>query len=84
MKHHKLNEQEKKNQYNEQISNIEQGSFAPLAVPANGGFNKECTKFYGRLAELIASKRNECYSKVSSLVRQKITSFNELHWFMSG
>ena len=37
----------------------------------NRGFGKECAKFCGRLAELIANKRNEHYSKASSGVNQK-------------
>ena len=37
----------------------------------NRGFGKEYTKFCGRLAELIANKRNERYSKASSGVNQK-------------
>ena len=57
---YELYEREEKRQYNERILNIEQGSFTLLVMSTNYVFGKEYTKFYGRLAELSATKRNEC------------------------
>ena len=43
---------------------LKRSSFTPLVMSVNGGFGKKCTKFYGRLAKLTATKKNEHYSKV--------------------
>jgi len=67
-----INEKEKKKSYNERILNIEQGSFTPLVMTANGGFGRECSKFYSRLAELIATKRKKHVSIVSAWVKRKV------------
>ena len=50
---YKLNECEKKGQYNERFLIIEQGRFTPLVRSANSGFGTEWTKFYGVFAEFI-------------------------------
>ena len=54
---YELNERKKKRKYNEPILNVKQGGFKTFAMFANRGFSKECTKFCGKLAELIANKR---------------------------
>ena len=66
-----MNEKEKKKNYNERILQVEHGSFTPLVMTANGGFARESAKFYARLAELIASKRNTQYSVVSAWIKRK-------------
>ena len=67
------NEKEKKKQYNERVLQIEYGSFTPLVMSANGGFAREAKKFYSRLAELVASKRNIQYSVASVWIKRKIS-----------
>ena len=62
----------KKKNYNERILQVEHGSFTPLVMTANGGFARESVKFYARLAELIASKRNTQYSVVSAWIKRKV------------
>ena len=53
------------------MNSLEQGSFKTIAMFTNRGFSKDCKKFCVSLAELIANKRNERYSKASSGVNQK-------------
>ena len=61
----KMNERDKKRQYNETIIRIEHDIFIAL-VSANGGFGTKCTEFY-RLTELISVKRKENYSLIKSI-----------------
>ena len=42
-------------------------------MSANGGMARECQKFYKRLAELIAEKKKQRYSVISSWVKRKIS-----------
>ena len=70
---YEMNEKEKKKMYNERIINVEHGTFTPLVFSANGGMGRECLKFYARLSEKLAEKRNQPYSIVASWVRRKIT-----------
>ena len=52
--------------------NIEHGSFTPLVMSANGGMGRECRKVFSRLSEMIAEKRNQSRSIISSWIRRKI------------
>ncbi|XP_066914550.1 uncharacterized protein [Clytia hemisphaerica] len=63
------NEREKKRQYGERILQAENGTFSPLVFAANGAMGRECTLFYKRLAEMIADKRHETFSKVTNSIR---------------
>ena len=58
-KAYRINNHEKKKQYNEQILKIEHGSFTPLVKTALGGMGREASKFYSRLSEPIAEKNKE-------------------------
>ena len=66
------NEREKKRQYCERILQVENGTFSPLVFAANGAMGRECTLFYKRLAEMIADKRHETFSKVTNSLRTVI------------
>ena len=66
------NETEKKRNYNQRILEVENGSFTPLVFSANGAMGRECQKFYNRLCELIAEKRNIEISSVTSWLRTTI------------
>ena len=57
IKAYEINEREKKRQYNEQILEVERGSFTPLVMTVLGGMGRESSKFYSRLSESIAEKR---------------------------
>ena len=41
-------------------------------MSATGGMAKECSKFYSRLSEMIAEKRDQLYSVIASLIGRKI------------
>ena len=58
-KAYQLNEKEKKKNYNKSILEVEHGSFMPIVMSAYGGIRKEDNKFYNRLAELLADKKNQ-------------------------
>jgi hypothetical protein len=70
---HKKNEDEKRRHYNERILEVEMGTFTPLVFTTAGGMAKECDKFYSRLAELIADKRKDHKSLVTSWIRCKLS-----------
>ena len=67
------NEEEKKKSYNERVLNIENASFSPLVFNVNGGMARECKKFYSRLTEMIAEKRNISLSIATAFIRIKLS-----------
>ena len=69
----KRNEDEKKQQYNERVLEVENGSFTPLVFATNGGMARECKAFYKRLAEMVAEKRNITFPTATSYIRTKIS-----------
>ena len=69
---YKEQEREKKRKYNERVIEVEKASFVPLVFTTSGGMSPECEKFNKRLAELIATKRNESYADVISYIRKKL------------
>jgi hypothetical protein len=72
---HRQHEQEKRRTYGERILQIEMGSFTPLIFSTSGGIasNSETAKFYVRLAELIADKRDNTKNEVMTWVRCRIS-----------
>ena len=42
-------------------------------MSATGGMARECSKFYSRLSEMIAEKRDQPYSVITSWIRRKIS-----------
>ena len=70
---HKKNEDEKKRQYSERVRQVEMGSFTPLVFSSAGGMAPECLKFFDRLSELLAIKRNETKSSVSAWLRCRVS-----------
>ena len=56
---HKINEKEKKRNYNNRILQIEHGTFTPLVFSIYGNMRREWSKFYSILAELLSNKRKE-------------------------
>ena len=69
----RIHENEKKRMYNQWVTDIEQGTFTPLIFTTTGGMGEECEKYHSRLAELIATKKGERYSKTISWIRAKIS-----------
>ena len=67
------NEAEKKTKYASRVINTERASFIPLVFTTAATTAPECNKFHKRVAELIANKRKEQYSKVLSYIRTRIS-----------
>ena len=70
-----MNEKEKKEKkkaYNQRVLEVEQGSFTPLVFNAMGGIGREARTCYNRLSELLADKRKEHLSVVTTWVRRKM------------
>ena len=57
-------EGEKKRQFNDEIINIDRGTFTPLFFSTSGGMWMNCDAYHKRLAQLISLKRDEKYSQV--------------------
>ena len=68
----KINETEKKRQYNERVLQVENGTFTPLVFATNGSMGEECKAFYKRLSEMIAKKRSIPLSVATNTIRSKI------------
>ena len=69
---YRINENEKKNLYNDRILNVEKGTFIPLVFTTSGGMGPECTKLNKRIAERTADKTNEEYSHVMMHIRTRL------------
>ena len=67
-------ENEKKNEYNRRVLEVEHGSFTPLVFTTSGAMGHECTKFHKTLAEKVSKKSGEKYEEVMRYIRLK-TSF---------
>jgi hypothetical protein len=62
-------EKEKKRHYSQRINVIELGSFTPIILSSTGGYAREATVFYKRLASLLSESRNEHYNITISWLR---------------
>ena len=63
---YRMHENEKKRQYSSRVLDIEHGTFTPLVFTTTCGMGQECLRYHSRLAELIALKKGEQYSKTIS------------------
>ena len=70
---HKMNENEKKREYQERIQHVEHGSFTPLVFTCFGGMSFECNKFYSHVSDKISEKRDIPVSMARSWVRTKLS-----------
>ena len=52
---------------------VEHGTFTPLIFTIHESTSTECTIFHNNLDEKIANKTGEEYSKVSTLIRCKLS-----------
>ena len=48
-------------------------AFTPLVMSAAGGMSRECKHLYRRLSEIIAEKRKQDYSVITTWIRRKIS-----------
>ena len=62
-------EEEKKREYGERIKEAEHGSFTPLVFSTCGGMGQEASVVVKKLADALAMKRNETYSRVVTWMR---------------
>ena len=62
-------EGDKKREYGERIREVEHGSFTPLVFTTGGGMGQEAMVVVKKLADDLAMKRNERYSRVVSWMR---------------
>ena len=69
---YKFHEQEKMGKYNSRVISVERGSFTPRVYSTFGGWGPQATRYHKRLAEKIASKRNESYSHVLNHMRARV------------
>ena len=60
---------DKKREYGERIREVEHGSFTPLVFTTGGGMGQETMAVEKKLADDLAMKRNERYSRVVSWMR---------------
>ena len=65
-------EKEKMRKYNSRIITVEKGTFTPLVYSTFGGCGPQAAGYQKRLAQLIASKRNEQYHHVLTNIRTRI------------
>jgi hypothetical protein len=59
--------------YNNRVTYIEKGTFTPSVFTTTGGMGEECLRYHCRLAELLAEKKGEIYSRTMSWLRAKIS-----------
>ena len=55
--------------YGERVDQVEHGSFTPLVFSSCGGMSPEANLVVKRIADAMASKRKESYSKVVCWMR---------------
>ena len=68
----RMNEIEKKRQYNERILKVEHGSFTPLVFSAMGGMGRESQMFFKRLSESLSDSRCQQLSVTVTWIRRKV------------
>ena len=66
-------EGDKKREYGEQINEVEHDSFTPLVFSTCGGMGREVTVVVKRLADAVATKRNESYTRAVTWMRCCLT-----------
>ena len=65
-------EQIKQRLYEQRINEVELASFTPLIFSTTGGMGKSAAVFYGRLADMIATKTKQPYSSTITWIRCRL------------
>ena len=73
---------EKKRAYNERIMNVEHGTFTPLVFTVLGGMGQENEKYHKHLADKIATKSEDDYSKVVNYIRCNVAFIVLQHYYV--
>ena len=66
---YRRNDQEKRRAYDQRVREIEHGCFSPLVFSASGGMGPTAKVVYKKLASMIATKHNQCYSQTLNWLR---------------
>ena len=66
------NEAEEKAAYNDRVLNVEKATFTPLVFATTGGMGMESSRFFKKVAEMLAGKRKEQVSCVLAYVRTRL------------
>ena len=69
---HVINEQKKKQAYNERILQVDHRTFTLLGFSINDNMGRECQEFYSRLVQLISEKRDLPQWISSNWIRTKV------------
>ena len=67
-----MNEQEKKQTYNERVLQIAHGTMTPSVFSIKSSMGRECQKFCSRLAQLRSGKRDLPQSISNNWIRTKV------------
>ena len=70
---YRRNEQEKRRAYDQRVREIEHGCFSPLVFSASGGMGPTAKVVYKKLASMIATKHNQCYSQTLNWLRCRLS-----------
>ena len=66
-------DREKRRVYEQRVREVERGSFTPLVFSALGGVSRPTEITYKRLASLLATKKDQHYNIVISLIRCRLS-----------
>ena len=69
----RTHENQKKNNYNRRVMEVEHGTFTPLVFSTTGVMAHECTIFHKNLAEKLSVKKNERYEEIMRYLRVKFS-----------
>ena len=69
---HKKNENEKKREYNQQIRQVEHGSFTLLVLSIIRGMSRECSRFVLHTVECLANRRKKPKSNISAWIKSRL------------
>ena len=67
------NEKEKKRHYNKGVLLVESGSFSPLVFSINEEMDREASKCYSRIVDMLSEKRYEPYPITVSWIRRNLS-----------
>ena len=70
---HRSNDAAKKREYNARVMHVELGTVTPLVFSSLGGMSVECSKFYSRLNEMLAAKRDVSLSVSMCFLRVQLS-----------
>ena len=64
---------EKRRAYDQRVREIDHGCFSPLVFSASGGMGPTAKVVYKKLASMIATKHNQCYSQTLNWLRCRLS-----------